>query len=320
MLVNRYSQSIKSIINSTLIIFSLSGSTIVPELVHAQTAQVQIPSSSTNILKDIAERGEFIIAARKDSIPFSFVESTPVPKGYSIDLCLAVYEAVKKELRLPKLKVSYVLVGPQSRFETLQRKEAHIECGSTTNNADRRKRFAFSFPHFIASVRVMVHNNRGIDRIEDMKNKKIAVPKGTTTFDHLQKLNEQMGLNFQLIEVEQHQEGWKMLVDGIVDGYASDDILLAGLRAQSKRNNDFRMIGSAMTIEPYGLMFNKGDAEYKRIVDDTLRIMMKSYVIHRLYKKWFETPIPPNKLNLELPMSFLLRDSFKFPTDNPGNL
>jgi len=39
----------------------------------------------------------------------------------------------------------------------------------------------------------------------------------------------------------------------------------------------------------------------------------------RLYKKWFQQPIPPNNVNLGIPMSLLLRDSFRFPTDNAGN-
>jgi len=33
------------------------------------------------------------------------------------------------------------------------------------------------------------------------------------------------------------------------------------------------------------------------------------------YKKWFLQPIPPNGAKLDIPMSFLLRDSFKYPSD-----
>jgi ABC-type amino acid transport substrate-binding protein len=75
-----------------------------------------------------------------------------------------------------------------------------------------------------------------------------------------------------------------------------------------------------MSIEPYAIVLPKGDAALKKVVDTEMRRIILSGEINTIYHKWFEQPIAPKGINLALPMPFMLRDSFKFPSDKVADL
>ena len=62
-------------------------------------------------------------------------------------------------------------------------------------------------------------------------------------------------------------------------------------------------------------MMRKDDAAFKKLVDTEIIRIITSGEVNSVYRKWFESPVPPKMLNLRVPMSYMLRDSFKMPTD-----
>lgn len=44
---------------------------------------------------------------------------------------------------------------PRDRIEMIQQGKADLECGSTTNNAERRQKVVFTVPHFITGARLL---------------------------------------------------------------------------------------------------------------------------------------------------------------------
>ena len=111
-----------------------------------------------------------------------------------------------------------------------------------------------------------------------------------------------------------------LLADGNAAAFAMDDVLLAGLRANQPRPGDFALVGKPMNIEPYAIMLPRGDAPLKKVVDDEMRRIIQSGEINTLYAKWFQAPIAPRGINLGLPMPYMLRDAFKYPSDRVGDL
>ena len=69
------------------------------------------------------------------------------------------------------------------------------------------------------------------------------------------------------------------------------------------------------TTEPLAIMLPKNDPEFKKLVDDEMRRLITSRDIYPIYDKWFHQPIPPGNTVLNLPVSYLLRDFWKYPTD-----
>lgn len=263
---------------------------------------------------------EIVIGHRDTSIPFSYLDDRKQPVGYSIDVCMKLVNAIQRELKLPSLPVKYLPVTSATRIPAIAEGKASLECGSTTNTAERRKEVDYTIAHFISVARFVVRSNSGIDKLEDLAGKTVVSTKGTTNLKTVQSINEERLLKMKILEATDHSEGFAMVANGKADAFALDDVLLYGLRANSARPQDFRVIGKPMTIEPYAVMLPKNQPAFKKVVDTEMRRLIFSGELQQLYLKWFMNPIPPRGINLELPMSFMLRESFKFPSDKVGDL
>ncbi|MEB0138972.1 MULTISPECIES: amino acid ABC transporter substrate-binding protein [unclassified Undibacterium] len=274
--------------------------------------------SATDSVAKIRKTQTLIIGVR-ESPPFSFTDSNKQVVGYSVDLCLKIADAVKKELKLPNLKLQFFPVDSTTRFSALQEDKIDLECGSTTNNADRRKRFDFTIPHFFSSVRAVVRSNSQIKNWNQFRNRTIVTTKSTTTVKLLSDRNDINSLGIKLVEGDTDQESFKMIENGKADAFPMDDVLLYSLRADAKDPSAFAIIGEPLSVEPYSIMLRKDDTAFKKIVDTEMLRIIHDGEIYKIYDRWFIRPIPPKGSNLNMPMGFLLRDSLRFPSDQVGN-
>jgi ABC-type amino acid transport substrate-binding protein len=266
-----------------------------------------------DVLDQIRERKHMVIAHRESSFPFSFVDASGNVRGYAIDLCMNVVEAVRKELKLAALPVKFMMVTPATRMTAITSGSAELECGSTTNNAERRKLVDYTIPHFISGARLIVRAGRGLNDIDDLRDKSVVSTKGTTNITTLRRLSAERNLNLKVSEVADHAEGFRAVESGTADAFAMDDVLLFGLRARSANPKNFEVIGKPMSLEPYAIMLPKSQPRFQKIVDNEMRRLILDGQINSIYKKWFESPVPPEGINMELKMPFVLRDSFRVP-------
>ncbi|MBC3934138.1 amino acid ABC transporter substrate-binding protein [Undibacterium rugosum] len=255
----------------------------------------------------------------RETPPFAFTDSNQQANGYAIELCNKVADAVKKELKLPNLKVQYVTVDSTTRFSALTEDKIDLECGSTTNNAERRKKYSFSIPHFFSSVKALVRTDSGIKNWNQFRNRTIVTTKSTTTVQLLAQHNDINSLNIRLIEGNSDQESFRMVEERKADAFPMDDVLLYSLKAEAKKPADFMVIGDPLSIEPYSIMMRKDDLAFKKIVDTEMLRIIHDGEIYKIYERWFMRAIPPKGANLSMPMSFLLRDSLRFPSDQVGD-
>jgi ABC-type amino acid transport substrate-binding protein len=267
------------------------------------------------VLDRIRSSGSIAIAHRDASVPFSYVGADKRPVGYAIDVCLKLAEAVRRELGAKALAPRFVAVTPSNRIQTVAEGGADLECGSTTNNAERRKSVAFTVPHYIAGARLLVRADSGIDDVAQLNGKRVVSTQGTTPLKALHQLGRDRLLDFRVAEVPDHVRGVEMVERGEADAFVMDDVLLYGLVASRPDPARLKVVGKYVTVEPLAIMLPKDDAEFKRIVDDEMKRLIRSREIHPIYDRWFLSPIPPRNTALNLPMSYLLRDFWKVPTD-----
>jgi glutamate/aspartate transport system substrate-binding protein len=272
-------------------------------------------ASGTPVLDRIRDTGTVRLAYRENSVPFSYLDGGGKPVGDSIDLCARVVDAIKAAVKRPDLKVQYVAVTPATRIAAIKEGRADLECGSTNNTRERREQVAFTIPHYIASSRMLVKTSAGIARWEDLNGKTVVSTRGSTNGGQIRTMAEARVLKINVIEAKDHAEAFGMVAAGRADAFAMDDVLLYGFRATSPSPADYAVVGSNLAVAPYAIMLSKDDAEFKKTVDLAMSRTILDGDAERLYKKWFQQPIPPNGVKLDIPMSFLLRDSFKFPTD-----
>jgi glutamate/aspartate transport system substrate-binding protein len=275
--------------------------------------------ASTPVLDRIRGTGVITIAHRESSIPFSYLDERKQPIGYAVEICQRLAAAVQKRLKLATLKVNYVMVTPADRIQAVASGKADLECGSTTNNAERRAQVSFTIPHFFAAARMLVRTDSGIKSIDDLRGKRVISTKGSTPLKLIMAQNEAQVLRMKVLEGKDHAESMASVEKGEADAFVMDDILLYGLRANSSQPNRYQIVGDPLTVEPYGIMVSKDDVEYKKIIDTELSKLILDGEIDKLYDKWFLRPIPPKGVVLNAPMSQFLRSSFRFPTDNVGN-
>lgn len=270
------------------------------------------------VLERIKSSGKIVIAHRESSVPFSYLADKK-PVGYAVDLCLKIADAVKKKLALPALAVEYRQVTPANRIAAVADGQADLECGSTTNNAERRQKVAFTVPHYITGARYMVRADSPVAELPQFEGRKLASTKGTTPLKAIEQANRERLLRIQILEADDHAKAVEMVEHGAADGFAMDDVPLYGLISGRPDPGKLKVVGKFLTIEPLAIMLSKDDAELKRIADDEMKRLIATREAHTIYERWFLLPIPPKNRPLNLPMNYLLRDFWKYPTDQvPG--
>ncbi|TDP82864.1 L-glutamate-binding protein /L-aspartate-binding protein [Aquabacterium commune] len=277
----------------------------------------QVHAQASPTLQKIAESGVISLGHRESSIPFSYYDDKQQVVGYSHELMLKAVDAIKAELKKPGLTIKLVPVTSQNRIPLVLNGSVDIECGSTTNNAERAKQVDFSTSIFVVGTRLMTKKDSGIKDFADLKGKNVVVTAGTTSERLLRKYNETSGTGMAIISAKDHGESFLTLETGRAVAFMMDDALLYGEKAKAKKADDWVVVGKPMSNEAYGCMMRKGDPAFKKIVDTALTKAMTSGEAARIYAKWFQQPIPPKGLNLAWPMSDDVQGLYKAPTDKP---
>ena len=272
----------------------------------------------TGTLKKVKETGAITIGYRDSSIPFSYLDDNQRPIGFAIDICLSIVDAVKKELKLDKLNVEFNPVTSSTRIPLLANGTIDLECGSTTNNADRLKQVAFTNTHFLTATRFVSKKSSKLGSIEDLKGKSVASTSGTTNIKQLTEANAARNLGINIIPAKEHAESFLMVETDRAVAAVLDDILLASFVAGSKDPSAYVISTDAFSKpEPYGIMLRKDDPDFKKVADAATAALYQSAAGQQLYDKWFMQKIPPKGLNLNTPIGAELKHEFAKPSDSP---
>jgi glutamate/aspartate transport system substrate-binding protein len=272
----------------------------------------------TGTLKKVKETGVLTIGYRDSSIPFSYLDDNQKPIGFAIDICFRIADAVKNELKLDKFTVEFNPVTSSTRIPLLANGTIDLECGSTTNNAERLKQVAFTNTHFLTATRFVAKKASNINSIDDLKGKTVVSTAGTTNIKQLTEANAARNLNITIVPAKEHAESFLMVETDRAVAVVLDDILLASFVAGSKDPAAYVMSKDAFSKpEPYGIMLRKDDPTFKKVVDAATAALYTSGEGLKLYDKWFMQKIPPKGLNLNAPISPELKAEFAKPSDSP---
>jgi glutamate/aspartate transport system substrate-binding protein len=283
----------------------------------AASLAVAMPAAAQEgTLKKIKDSGSITIGHRDASLPFSYYDDKQQPIGYAMDLCAKIVDAVKAELKLPNLKTNYQLVTSANRIPLMANGTIDLECGSTTNNVARQEQVWFANTHFVTANRWVAKKSANLKTLQDLKGKTIVSTAGTTNIKQITEINAAQNLGMNIISANGHPEAFQMVETGRAVAFVMDDILLAGLAAQSRSPKDYEISSVALSVEPYGIMVRKDDKAFKDVADRALSQVYKSAEINAIYSKWFEKPVPPKNVNLSLPMSPALKKVMANPTSS----
>ena len=282
-------------------------------LMAAGAAQAQ----ATDTLAKIKSSGAITLGARESSGALAYTLGDGKYAGFHTEMAQRIAQDLQKQLGLAKLDVKWQPVTSQNRIPLVQNGTVDLECGSTTNNAARQKDVSFAVTTYVEEGRVAAKAAAGIKSIADLNGKKVATTTGTTSVQHLRK--HERGANVQFDEVfgKDHADSFLLLESGRADAFVMDGQILAGLISKAKNPADYRIVGEVLSVEPIACMLRKDDANFKKAVDDSIKGMIKSGELAKLYDKWFVQPIPPTNTKVGLPLSDATKSAWANPNDKP---
>ena len=291
---------------------ALCQSALVVAVALALPAHAQSPEGTLAKIKDT---GEVRLGHRDVSVPFSYLDDTQKPVGFAMDLCARIVDAVRTELKLPTVQPKLQPIQLSNQIPLIQNGTIDIVCGPATNTVERQKVVAFSNTIFVSSIRAVVPKDAPIKSFDDLAGKPVSLTAGSTSIGLLATRAQEK--NFQTTNMlsPDHGASFLAMTTGRTQAFVMDDILLAGLVANSPNPSDWRIIDDSLRTEPYGLIIRKDDPQFKALVDRTLSEMMKSGEFQKLYDRWFTSPIPPKNINLNCPMTAPLKEAIANPND-----
>ncbi len=247
-------------------------------------------------LDKIKRTGVISLGHREASIPFSYLGDNRQPAGYSVELCLRVAESVKRQLGLAELRIKWVQVTPGNRVEKLNSGEIDLECGSTTNTLSRQERVSFSLLTFADGGSLLMKADSGLFGFADMGGKRIGVVPGTTTEGSLQDALARHKVKAEAVKLKDHAEGLAAVMEGKIDAYASDRVILVGLVLGSGNQQRLRLSQEMYSYEPYALMLRRNDSAFRHAVNRELARLYRSEEIYAIYDRWLGVLGPPGPL------------------------
>jgi glutamate/aspartate transport system substrate-binding protein len=274
-------------------------------------------AQAVDTLAKVKASGTVTMGVRDSSGALSYTLGDGKYAGYHVEICQRILGNLEKAAG-KKLEVKYLAVTSQNRIPLVQNGTVDIECGSTTNNATRQKDVSFVVTAYVEEVRIAVKANSGITSINQLKDKNVATTTGTTSVQLLRKHERATGVDFKEVFGKDHADSFLLLESGRADAFVMDGQILAGNIATSKNPADFKIVGEVLSVEPIAIMVRKDDAAFKKMADDTVKDLIKTGELAKIYDKWFVQPIPPKNTRVGLPASDATKAAWANPNDKPA--
>lgn len=278
-------------------------------------AILAVGAAQADTLQKIKDRGAVNLGVR-DSSGLAFTVGGGKYVGFHTEMAERIIDDLSKNVGKP-LTINYQVITSQNRVPLVQNGTIDFECGSTTNNTARQKDVDFAVTTYVEEVRILTKTNSGVKGIADLKGKTVATTTGTTSVQTLRRNKRAEGVEFKEIMGKDHADSFLLLESGRADAFVMDGSILAANAAKSKSPKDYVMVGEVLSVEPIACMLPKGDAKLKTAIDDSIKRQIADGSLAKLYDKWFMNPIPPNNVNMNMPVSEGTKAAWANPNDKP---
>lgn len=254
----------------------------------------------TGTLAKIKKTKVISIGYRDASVPFSYLNAARDPGarqpiGYTIDICLAIVEDIRGELGDDTIQVRWLPVTPQTRIAMVVDGRVDLECGQTTNNADRRKDVAFSPIIFVSGTKLLVKRDSKLRSYRDLKGRTVVATEGSTNAAAVKAIDAKLQLGVKLTLVRDNQDAFQAVESGKADAWAGDDAVLYATAAEAKSPKDFAVLDEYLSYDPYGIMYRKNDAQLDALVKKNFEKLAETRELSRIYEQWFLRKLPSGR-------------------------
>jgi putrescine:ornithine antiporter len=264
--------------------------------------------ASAGTLERVKEAGKLTLGYRTDARPFSFKDESGNAAGYSVALCQKIAEQVKAELGLSTLAVEWVPVTLEGRFRDVQQGKVNLLCGADTETLARRKEVAFSIPIFPGGIGALLRADSSFrlrqvlskgqqagpfwraSPAEILQQQTFSVIKGATSERWLASRADALQIDAKVVPVDSYEAGIRRVLDRNSNVFFGDRAILLDAAKRSPSAQDLVVLDRRFTHEPIALALERGDDDFRLVVDRTLSRLFGSNELRDLYSKWFGKP------------------------------
>ena len=255
------------------------GIVLVPAMASAQATE--------GVLKRVAASKTVAIAYRADASPFSFLDDSKQPVGFSIDLCRRVVSQIAQQIGVEGVQIKWVPVTIETRMEAIEKGQADMECGSTTATLARSRQVNFSSFIFVDGTGLLIKSSSTARGLSDMGGAKIGVIPGTTNERALNDALKRTATNATVVPVKTRDEGFALFEAGRIDAFASDRVLLMAMAPKAKDASSITMLLEDLSFEPYAIVLPRGDDGFRLAVNTALARIYRSDAVGEIFARWF---------------------------------
>jgi ABC-type amino acid transport substrate-binding protein len=225
------------------------------------------PLSSSATIRAARERGYLLIGVKSDQPGLSERSDTAKGgyEGFDIDLAWAIAK------RLGFADVRFMVVDTQSREYRLAAGQVDLIVASYSVTERRKQSVDFAGPYYVAGQDFLVRSDeKQITGVEDLYGRDVCTVTDSTPADRLRGSYPRIRTELRATYGQCVDE----LLAGKVDAVSTDDIILAGYRAQHARR--LRLLDAPFSEEQYGVGLHKNEPALKRAVCDAIKDQISS--------------------------------------------
>ena len=237
-------------------------------------------TAQAQTIDEIITRGTIKIGVLIDVPPYGTVNDKQEPDGYDADVAklMGKYLGVKVEL-VP-------VTGP-NRIPFLVTGKVDILVATFGITPERAKQVLFSIPYSAIENSVFAKKNSGITKIEDLKGKRVGVPRGAVQ-DVL--LTNALGTTARIQRFDDDASTYQALSSGQVDAIAETGFTGRELYGkQADLGIDERFI---LLRQPNGITMRKDQFNLHRWMNTFVYYTKNNGELAAIWTKWFKTDFP----------------------------
>lgn len=227
-------------------------------------------------MAELASRGTIRIGVKYDIPNLGWLRpGDHQPAGFDVDLGRIVAERLGVE-------PEFVPVTSENRIPMLERGEVDLVVATMTIKDDRAERIDFSYPYLLTHQRLLVRKGSPVTSVDALDGYRgtVCVVRGSSPSETIVELAP----HAESVEVRDHFQCLEMLEQGRADAFTTDEVILQSMRERIPTM--LQLVGSPLTIEPYGMGIQKGHPEFVDFVNEVIREAKANGQWQKAYNRW----------------------------------
>lgn len=244
------------------------------------------PSAEAQTTSEIVARGKITIGVLTGIPPYDTVDASGKTAGFLVDLAGDVAKALG-------VRLDVVPVNNASRAAALESGRVDLLIAHMTATPERARTFLMTNPYGAYEMRFVAAKSMPLTRLEDLQNKRVSVPKGSTQDIAISGMNIR---GLQVVRFDDDALAFQALASGQVDATAAvaavaNDII-------SKQNLSALEVKTQVPLYTlyWSMAVRHDSAEFHRWLNNFIYYQEVTGALGALHQKWVGIPIPGGKL------------------------